>query len=321
MVAIAISAFLDGGCAPPNGVVVTAVLPGGCPLGCPFCVVASRGERKIVSAITPDHFTALLESLAELGELGGVAIVGDEPLQSASWPFVAAILSRGEQLDVPQALITSGYYLEYYVPNLVHFSKTEIIVSVDAVGERHDAIRRKSGVFSRIRRGLELASRHSDLQSRITIGTILMPSNLADIEDVIGFAGSMSVSRMTLSPLLLAAPNAPLRVHPKIQANGWKIVPGLKRLADERGVNLFLSDDFSRLDEWATRLRDVGILIKAPAGRSRLIRVDASGRIATYEDIKRGTNCGLALPPNIADMAPVASKIASLMNVELAAAA
>ena len=83
-----------------QGLVVTAVLKGGCPLNCPFCIVNQRDERREESYLATDHLIGLLAAVERRGLLGGAAIVGDEPLQSQCWPTARAFLEpcRGPQI-------------------------------------------------------------------------------------------------------------------------------------------------------------------------------------------------------------------------------
>jgi hypothetical protein len=89
----AISAFLGPGCK-TSDILATVVLPGGCPLDCPFCIVNKRDERREQSYITSTHLIYFIRSMLSRGLLGGAAIVGDEPLQKHCWPLAKAFLEE-----------------------------------------------------------------------------------------------------------------------------------------------------------------------------------------------------------------------------------
>ncbi len=95
---VALTACVERDRIPPTGIVVTAVLPGGCPLNCAFCIVNQRDERREQSHLSGDHLTAALEAIDKRGLLGGAAIVGDEPLQAHCWPMAEAFLRRGREM-------------------------------------------------------------------------------------------------------------------------------------------------------------------------------------------------------------------------------
>ena len=113
----ALTAFIEKDRVPPAGIVVTVVLPGGCPLNCAFCIVNQRDERREQSYLSADHLTSLLSSIERRGLLGGAAIAGDEPLQEHCWPAAKAFLSRALESKVPTALITNGYNLVDFLLN------------------------------------------------------------------------------------------------------------------------------------------------------------------------------------------------------------
>ncbi|NJM34529.1 MAG: radical SAM protein [Rhodomicrobium sp.] len=223
----ALTAFVDDDHLPPSRLVITAVLPGGCPLNCPFCIVNLRDERRERSYLTPDHLTGLLDAVATGGLLGGAAIVGDEPLQDHCWPMAKAFLGNAIGKQRPTALITNGYNLADFVDELRSLDGTKILVSLDAASEEHDAIRRKPGAFARISEGIRLAASDPALRERLSIAAILMPSNIEAIKGIIEFTAANQIPQLLLSPLLTSSRTHPLTVHPKIMNDGWRAIPEL----------------------------------------------------------------------------------------------
>ena len=321
MISAAINPFLNRQGIPPKGIIMTVVLPGGCQLACPYCVVARRGERKTVSQVTSDRLAQLASALGRRGLLGAVSVIGDEPLQQHVWPAARAFIEQATAFNVPTALITNGFELSRYVAALGGLAGTRVIVSLDAVGDRHDAIRRKQGAFANIDRGLARAIQDPDLQARLSVATILMPGNIEDVRNVIVYAGSLGVPRVILSPLVVFAEDEPLRAHPKVLAKAWRYLGELNQVAIEAGVDLCVSDEFGVLDEWEQKLRLAGIEIKAPAKDVGLIRIDAAGRIYTLEDIRQGWYSGLTLPDHVDEIDLIAERIIAALTNEISTAA
>jgi MoaA/NifB/PqqE/SkfB family radical SAM enzyme len=295
----ALTAFIEKDRVPPAGIVVTAVLPGGCPLNCAFCIVNQRDERREQSYLSADHLTATLSSLERRGLLGGAAIAGDEPLQRQVWPMAKAFLARAIESNVPTALITNGYNLVDFIEELRSLKNTKIVVSLDAASDKHDEIRRKPGAFARISQGLRSAASHPDLRERLSIATILMPGNLADIRDLIAFTASLKISQLLVSPLLTSSRTTPLTVHPRIMRDAWRDLPALRAEANAAGVKLRVSDEFAMLGPWEGKLASTGIEILSPREPARLIRIDAAGRVETLASMQAGTTTGLTLPEKV----------------------
>lgn len=298
----ALTAFLEKDRIPPSGIILTAVLQGGCPFNCPFCIVNQRDERRDRSYVSADHLTSTLVSVERLGLLGGAAIVGDEPLQPHCWPMAKAFLSRAIESRVPTALITNGYNLIDFVPELRQLNKTKILISLDAASEKHDEIRRKPGAFARISEGVRLAATYPELRDRLSIATILMPGNLDTIHEIIDFTAGHKIPQLLLSPLLTSSRTEPLAVHPKVMNEAWRAIPRLLEHAAMAGVKLRLSDEFAMLGPWEQKLASIGIEILSPKEPAKLIRVDAAGRVETLATMQDGTTTGLQLPEDFADM-------------------
>lgn len=80
MVYAAVTAFLRANGYLPSGILVTAVLKGGCNLNCPFCIVAKRDERREQSQVSAEHLTVFRAANERCKLFGGAAVVGGEPL-------------------------------------------------------------------------------------------------------------------------------------------------------------------------------------------------------------------------------------------------
>ena len=295
----ALTAFIEKDRVPPAGIVVTAVLPGGCPLNCAFCIVNQRDERREQSYLSADHLTAILSSLERRGLLGGAAVAGDEPLQTHVWPMAKAFLDRALKSNVPTALITNGYNLVDFIEELRSLTNTKIVVSLDAASDKHDEIRRKPGAFARILQGLDAAASHPDLRARLSIATILMPGNLTDIRDLISFTAFHQIPQLLVSPLLTSSRTTPLTVHPRILRDAWRDLPALRAEAHAAGIKFRVSDEFAMLGPWEEKLAATGVEILSPKEPARLIRIDAAGRVETLASMQAGTTTGLQLPTDV----------------------
>ncbi len=299
---VALTALMEKDRIPPSGVIVTAVLQGGCPLNCPFCIVSQRDERRYRSYLTTEHLTDVLAAVERRGMLGGAAIVGDEPLQGHCWPTAKAFLSYAAERNLPTALISNGYNLIDFADELKTLQNTKILISLDAASEKHDEIRRKPGAFARISEGIRLAVSDPALRERLSIASILMPGNLDMLSEIISFTATNKIPQLLLSPLLTSSRTTPLTVHPKIMNEAWRAIPQLMKEATSAGIKLRLSDEFAMLGPWEEKLASTGIEIMAPKEPAKLIRVDAAGRVETLASMHAGTTTGLTLPASLDEM-------------------
>jgi sulfatase maturation enzyme AslB (radical SAM superfamily) len=317
----ALTAFLEKDCIPPSGIVMTAILPGGCPLDCPFCILKQRDERRHESYLTPEHLSAVMQGLRNRGLLGGVAIVGDEPLQEHCWPTARMLLDGAVDCKLPAAVISNGYNLVDFVDELRQLDRTKVLISLDAASEEHDAIRRTPGAFARISEGIKRAVLHPELRERLAIASILMPGNLSALSEIITFTAANGIPQLFVSPLLSSSRTTPLAVHPKIMAEACEVIPQLLEEARVAGVRLRLSDEFTILGPWEEQVASAGIEIVAPKTPARLIRIDAAGRLETLTTMKDGSATGLQVPSTLADIDPFVDRVVEMCMEQSAAAA
>jgi pyruvate-formate lyase-activating enzyme len=318
MAAVALAGFLDADGSPPKGLVVTAVLPGGCQMACPFCIVNARGERSENPSFGPAHLSQFLLAARERVPLGAVGVVGDEVLQDVAWPYAQQFLSTGRMLAQPMALVTNGYELERFVPNLLEFPGLRVLVSVDGIGDDHDRIRRTPGAFARVTRGLQEAVKHQVLRKNLSIATTLLPRNLDRLADIVRFASDIGVPRMVFSPVINFARRQPPKVQAGLVENA---VPRLLGLPESKNVSLNFSDEFNLLGKSAELMKAGGINVMTPRRPPALVRIDATGGIETVRTIMTGTSTHLRLPAGLQDMGETVDELLGneFSNLHLAA--
>jgi sulfatase maturation enzyme AslB (radical SAM superfamily) len=318
MGAMAITAFLNAGNLPPDGIVVTAVLPGGCPLKCSFCFVDLREERNLEFNLTSEHLPALMKEIRREGKLGGGAIVGDEPLQDHVWPYTKAFLDYTDEANVPSALITNGYNLEQYADRLKSYRQLKVMVSLDGVGDDHDRIRSTAGSFARLDAGLtRLMAWRGSSTVEVKLATTLMPRNAGKIRNIIEYAARKGVGGVLVSPLLHKNAAGKLVPHSSILSLAPSVCADLVQIANSHGVALKFADEFGLLPEWDDALLKAGVTVASPKTMPSLLRVDAFGKVETLASIKNGTSAGLQLPSSLGDIQDFTSRILELFQKKL----
>ena len=294
--------FLNNDPIPTADIIVTAVLKGGCPLHCPFCIISQRDERRYKSYVTTQHLTRLIELLDMWGVLGAASIVGDEPLQDQCWLTANAMLKCANGKGKPTALITNGYNLVDFVDGLRELDKTQVLVSLDAIGDKHDEIRCKPGAFARIAEGIKVAVQEPNLRNRISIAAILIPGKINDLREVIEFASANEIRRLYLSPLLKSSRKTGLAIQSKVMNETLYVMSELLEHAKLHGVMLSMSDECLRFGSWERKFASSGVNIAAPKEPPQLIRINASGRVDTWATMRAGSATALRLPADVDKM-------------------
>jgi MoaA/NifB/PqqE/SkfB family radical SAM enzyme len=159
----------------------------GCNLRCITCSYRQPAPNEL----TLDELEQLADSLVSFG-LRHIVFSGGEPLLRRDFPEICGVFKRRE---VKQTLLTNGLLLEKRLSELDGMF-SEIIVSIDGPDEEtHDAIR---GVhsFQQIVKGVRRALTIRD-GPEISIRTVVQKRNFRRISDMVEFAKSVGVSRIS----------------------------------------------------------------------------------------------------------------------------
>ena len=143
---------------------------------CPFCVVSRRDERREQSYVTAEHLSHIPGRRYSSAVYSGV-------LRSSATSRCRAIAGRAHGLSwiaAGAAKCRRPWCRTAITSSISSMScagcqRMKLLVSLDAVGDKHDAIRRTPGAFARIAEGLKSAARYDDLRERLSIAAIMMP--------------------------------------------------------------------------------------------------------------------------------------------------
>jgi Radical SAM superfamily len=283
MAAIALSALfqhLD------QGPLLTFVLPGGCNLGCGFCFIANRGERLQEAVLQPDQYREFVADICRHHRLGGVAVVGDEPLIDAAWPSTRAILSAARSASVPSAIITNGTLLAGRVAELADMALSALLISLDAAGSAHDRLRKRSGAYQAILDGLTSLSDYPALRSNTAVATIAFPGRMDLLGTLPALLSQKAIRRWLVSPLLGFAEREPARLHPRLARQLRDYLPALYAQACSHGVELRVDDVLGSLpDEVFSGPASVTRLMRHGKQALSLLRMAPDGRVAHLANV------------------------------------
>lgn len=109
---------------------------GGCNLKCSWCAVSALHEQsKGATLFQTENYRALISGLSQENLIGGVAIVGDEPLLDAAWPVARGIFDCAEDHHLPSALVTNGTKLAEHRTLISGLSREKVMSGVAIVGD------------------------------------------------------------------------------------------------------------------------------------------------------------------------------------------
>ena len=179
---------------------LTFVVPGGCNLACPFCIVRQRREVGD-GALPPEAFGQFIRRTASDALVANVSLQGYEPLMPASRPYTQIILATARMLGLPTAFVTNGTFLEDSIDFLATLVPDKIVVSLDAASAvEHDQIRRSPDAFGKALSGIDTALKR--LPSKIAVSSVLLPNKRANLIGMPALLRDLGVDDWIIDPLI-----------------------------------------------------------------------------------------------------------------------
>jgi MoaA/NifB/PqqE/SkfB family radical SAM enzyme len=194
--------FLDGYSFAPKSICL--ILTESCNLKCRMCDIGQRNERQESAEFSPltdaiargDEYMTLSDWIMLLDELAAmkgrplVLLTGTEPLL---YPRVLDLLEHGLSRGINYHITTNGTLLQKYADQLVALctkpDALRITISLDGIGDVHDAIRGVKGTFDRVIDGLRAldSKKRQNKQSwpKVTINYTISNHNHTHIGDFI----------------------------------------------------------------------------------------------------------------------------------------
>ncbi len=161
--------------------ILSHLLTARCNADCLTCLWKRPADSR-ADELSTEEVCALYRQAAQAG-IQGLVLWGGEPMVRTD---VGEVLRAAARLSLETTLITNGYFLhERGHEVLPHLRR--LLVSVDAIGEAHNRIRRCAGLFERLERGLALA-RADYPQLSVLVMCVLSRLNIEQIEPVARFA-------------------------------------------------------------------------------------------------------------------------------------
>ncbi len=151
-----------------------------CNLRCKHCYLEAGPGKAFPDEISPQEISSIIDAVASDGELKEVSVTGGEPLaRKDAKEILAIILERGIQLN----LETNGTLITPKIAQfLSQYENSCVGVSIDGIGEVHDAQRGRSGAFERAVRGLDLLQQYNVEHG---VATYITHENLPQLEDIV----------------------------------------------------------------------------------------------------------------------------------------
>lgn len=151
-----------------------------CNLVCKHCYLEAGPGKAFDDEITPQEIASIIDTVASDGYLTEVSVTGGEPLvRKDIKEILTAVLERGILLN----LETNGTLITPEIAQLLsEYKNSSVGVSIDGIGDVHDAQRGRRGAFKRAVNGLNLLQKYSVEHG---ISTYVTHENVNQLEEII----------------------------------------------------------------------------------------------------------------------------------------
>jgi hypothetical protein len=145
------------------------------------CVMCNAWKNKSVNELSTEEIKDALRQLRGIG-VNTMIFIGGEPLLR---PDIGELVKEASLLKFPVILlVTNGLLLEDKARELLENGITHITVSVDGIGQSHDAIRGIPGSFEKAIRGIKTVQKlkeEMNLNVAVTMITNMLMKQNADM--------------------------------------------------------------------------------------------------------------------------------------------
>jgi len=230
------------------GDALTFVVPGGCNLRCPFCLITQRGETKSgETVLSPPMYAKFIRGAAQERHVACVSIQGEEPLLPESLVYTYEILNTAKELGIPSSIVTNGTYLASEASRLNETGVRLVCISIDSdKPEIHDKLRGKEGAFMATQEGLFVAKTILG-DGRLLVSSVLLPGHADYLINMPQYLSKYGITRWCIDPYI----RIPARGYggPVINAGVASALNVLAAEADRHGVNAVVCDDMNQMKE------------------------------------------------------------------------
>jgi len=160
--------------------ILSHLLTGRCNADCATCLWKMSADAR-VDELTTEEVVSLYRDAAAAG-FQVLVLWGGEPLLRSD---TGAVLRAAREAGMATTMITNGWWLESRADEVAPWLN-RLMVSVDAIGARHDEIRRSPGLFDRLELGLARVRKvYPDVD--IIINGVLSRLNADQVEAIAEF--------------------------------------------------------------------------------------------------------------------------------------
>lgn len=170
-----------------------------CNLCCSMCTQYGAGFKNCAPAeMSIEEWICILDSIADVEPKPKLLFMGGEPLL---YPDFDVLLRSARGYGFSVQIVTNGLLLDKYIRAFSDFEeKLTITLSIDGLGETHDRIRNKRGLFDKVINNMKCIQNFCPY-AKININSVILPDNVDELPEFLEFMMENRINVVTLQHL------------------------------------------------------------------------------------------------------------------------
>ena len=170
-----------------------------CNLCCSMCTQYGAGFKNCAPAeMSIEEWICILDSIADVEPKPKLLFMGGEPLL---YPDFDVLLRAARGYGFSVQIVTNGLLLDKYIRAFSDFEeKLTITLSIDGLGETHDRIRNKRGLFDKVINNMKCIQNFCPY-AKININSVILPDNVDELPEFLEFMMENRINVVTLQHL------------------------------------------------------------------------------------------------------------------------
>ncbi len=257
--------------------VLTHLITSKCNARCSICDLW-KNNANAPEDMTISEIKAMLKKAQNVGIIC-YTVWGGEPLLRED--LTEILKFSNQETKMSNGIITNGALLEERIRDLAPYTDY-VLVSIDAMDEKHDNWRQIPNLTSRIFAGVDAAKK---TKTKIILNTVITNQNLNEITPLCNYAKEMDVL-ITFEPMeIIAGFNENLRVTKEEMADAFSRIKDFKKKGYPIVSSYYFLDSMIKEKNFRCHAPKIYVVVE-PDGRLRTCHGKFWGNVKT-DDLKR----------------------------------
>ena len=183
--------------------VLSFLFPGGCQMGCDYCIIGQRGEQQLPVRLNAQDYVSIMQDFHASGELHSAFAAGEEVLLNrfVVEKYLLPVLEEAKRLGILGGFITNGLNLAKFAEQIAAVGVDWVVVSLDGVGGKnaHRCYKNGTNTYDDVVASLRKACTIID-PKKMSLAMVLRENNADALYGLTDLANELGIHQITITP-------------------------------------------------------------------------------------------------------------------------